>query len=170
MGKKIDRAAVLRLMENNGFDLEVVNGSNNLLYEDNSDGFRLLFAAPWLMNDDTTMYDLASAHGLITNMLNNVKYEHSVYAKLNDHKFLKDAVDTMTAFGMSYDENEDVYFYNATVEETDASGKTVQNRRTLFYFAMEDLAALAVQNPTQKIKVFLEGMLIDTSKGLKIVG
>lgn len=148
--RQIDRASVIRLFENNDFDLVAEGGVNNFVYS-TQDGFRLSFAAPWLMNDDS-MYNLGSARRLMTKMLASVKHEHEVYKKLTDKVFCQKLISDMSAFGVMYYEPEDLYIYN------DASGKT------LFSADLDYIVSLMVINPSMTVKDILEGMKDDAMK------
>lgn len=142
----IERSAVIRLFDNNGFDFEVIDGINHMVYE-SDDGFRIAFAVTWLMDDDRT-YPLAQARKVMTTMLDSVKHEHAVYLKMQDKKFCEDLVDSISAFGLMYDEENDNYVY-------------VEDDTVIFKTDLDYIVSLSVINPKESINSLLDMMRFD---------
>ena len=106
---KINKDAVIRLFDNNGFDYELKGVDHHFVYETDN-GFSMDFVCTWLTDDPLAEYDLGSVRKYMTSLINSAKYEESIYSLKNNPQEVKQATDALREYGMMYDEKENAFY------------------------------------------------------------
>jgi hypothetical protein len=104
----INRAQVLKLLDNNGFEYN--SDTKKFEYEDD-DGVKLEFPIVWLDEDETKLYDLASVRQYLIKLLDSVKLHQQMKKTASDQAFMDDVSAALKEFGMEYDTDNDLFAY-----------------------------------------------------------
>ena len=104
----INRAQVLKLLDNNGFEYN--SDTKKFEYEDD-DGVKLEFPIVWLEEDETKLYDLASVRQYLIKLLDSVKLHQQMKKTASDQAFMDELSAALKEFGMEYDKDNDLFAY-----------------------------------------------------------
>lgn len=109
MTTMIKRDAVIRLMDNNGFDCEVKDNEHHFIYESN-DGFSMDFLCTWLTKDPLVEYPLNIVRQYMNKLLKSAEYENAIYNIKKDPAQVQMVVDALKDYGMVYDEEDETFY------------------------------------------------------------
>lgn len=144
MATKINGSSVIRLFENNllNYDEE----RHVMVYSEN--GLTLEFLVPWLDPSADEIYDLAKVRSFMGEILKNVTHTEAIRQKMSDKDFTDSLSKEMTAFGMKYIPDTEIFTYE-------------EDGKTLFNVELEYLVSLLVINKNETVTSLLTAMLED---------
>ena len=172
METHITKTQVLRLFENNGFDYD--EETNEVVYEDEQ-GTKRAFPLPWLSKDETMLYSLGSVRKQMGKMMETVKLGQQVMDAANDKAFMDEVAAGLRAFGMAYDEENDLFVYHEpgvlafTVTLHSLVSTVVHDREKLEKLAKRNKAdAQSDKLPTKDVAITTKDLVMTALDAMKV--